>query len=420
MEEIQKLLEMTLKEVPLLVLEKRLAEKVNEAGLTVDKTILRKAAKHILSGSRETFQLDGNSSDVNIQITNDDLEYVVKAVERFYKEQLVGVVAKTADNTANLMLNSLSKRWPEEFQAQRADMDAFRERLERRWGKGLGRLRMLLTIVREWAQGVHERSQRNNGGKPSRLEEVMLRLHARACQVTSEIIVLLENGYADGAMARWRTLHEIATVAAIISRFGDEIAERYVYYQIVESFEALKAYERNHKDLGYRPPSKKQSLKVRKDYKDVIKRFGKKFGDENGWAAQHLNLKEKERVTFARLEQEIGDAFMRSPYKMASYNVHAGPKGVYFKLGTLDGSPAFLAGASNAGLIEPAQHAAVSLAEITMLIIGDSMILDDLVVARIVSRLEAEIPPELAKAHSKLRRDARRYRRNAQKTSIER
>jgi len=71
----------------------------------------------------------------------------------------------------------------------------------------------------------------------------MLRLHIRACQVTNEIIILLENGYADGAMARWRTLHEIATVAAVIAKFGDELAERYVHYQIVESTKALTAYE---------------------------------------------------------------------------------------------------------------------------------------------------------------------------------
>jgi hypothetical protein len=147
---------------------------------------------------------------------------------------------------------------------------------------------MLLTIVREWAQGAHERRQHTNGGKLSRYDDVMLRLHVRACQVTHEIIVLLENGLADGAMARWRTLHEITIVAAIIAKFGDEIAERYVHYQIVESFGAIKAYERDHKALGYKAPSKRQSEKTRKDYKAIIVRFGKTFGEEYGWAARHL------------------------------------------------------------------------------------------------------------------------------------
>jgi hypothetical protein len=299
---------------------------------------------------------------------------------------------------------------PNEFKAQQEDVAQFRKRLERRWGKGLAKLRMLLTIVREWAQGAYERRRRANDGKARQYEDVMLRLHVRACQVTHEIIVLLENGLADGAMARWRTLHEITIVAAIIARFGDQIAERYMYYQIVESFAAFKAYERDHKGLGYKAPSKRQSEKIRKDYAGAIERFGRKFGEEYGWAAHHLKIKENERLTFARLEKEAGNAFMRSPYKMASYNVHASPKGVYFKLGTLGGVPGYIAGATNAGLTEPAQHTAVSLFEITMLAIGESGVLDDLVTANIIARLEVEIPKEFWKAEKKLRRDDKKHR----------
>jgi hypothetical protein len=233
-----------------------------------------------------------------------------------------------------------------------------------------------------------------------------------ACQVTSEIIVLLENGYADDAMARWRTLHEITTVAGVISKFGEELAERYVYYQIVESSGALKAYERTHKDLGFKPLTKKQSREITKEYAKVIQRFGKQFGEEYGWAAHHLKVR---RVTFARLEEEAGGAMMRSPYKMASYNIHASPKGVYFRLGSLEELPVLLAGASDAGLTDPAQHTAVSFAEITLLMIGDSTVFDDIVVGEIVARLEAEILRELGKADRKLRRDYRRHRATATK-----
>jgi hypothetical protein len=58
-----------------------------------------------------------------------------------------------------------------------------------------------------------------------------------------EIIVLLENELADGAMARWRTLHEITTVAILIEKYGEDVAERYVNNQIVESKKAPAAYE---------------------------------------------------------------------------------------------------------------------------------------------------------------------------------
>src|SRR5271155_1273140 len=398
MEHLQELIASTLKQIPRFVLERRLDEKLREAGIAVDTATLSKAAEHILSGSGETFELGKNADDATIQITDDDIEHVVKMTDRFYTEQRGGFLDKAGDDVANLLFESLSQKWPEEHEACQADVEAFKARLEYRWGKALGKLRMLLAIVMEWA---NERRRPANRKRHSHLQDVMLRLHVRPCQVTSEIIVLLENGYADGAMARWRTLHEITIVAAVIAKFGEDIAERHVYYQIVESFSALKAYERNHKDLGFRLPSKTQSAKVRKDHANVLKRFGKQFGEEYGWAAYHL----KGRVTFARLEEEAGDAMMRSPYKMASYNVHASPKGDYFKLGSIKGSPVLLAGRSNAGLTEPAQYAAVSLAEITLLMIGDSAVFDDIVMGKIVARLEAEIPPELGKADRKLRRD---------------
>ena len=53
--------------------------------------------------------------------------------------------------------------------------------------------------------------------------------------MADEIICLLENGFADGAMARWRTLHEIAIVAIVLSKHGEDIAQGYLDHQAVES-----------------------------------------------------------------------------------------------------------------------------------------------------------------------------------------
>jgi hypothetical protein len=411
MQELQNILDKVLKRVPQLALERRLSEKLKDAGVSIGKKAISNAAKHILAGKPAPYRFDGTKDDIDILITDDDIEYVVKATEKFYNEQLDEVLEKSAEDSAALLLKTLHKNWADEASAQLANMAAFRGRLERRWGKALGKLRLLLTIVKESGQSWYARAQQAHAGKLPHFDDVMLRLHVRACQVASEVIVLLENGYADGAMARWRTLHEIAIVAAIIVKFGPDIAERYVYFQIVESYKALEAYEKSHKALGFKPPTKRQAAKTRKDYANVSERFGKQFTKENGWAAHHLKVGAKERLTFERLEQEAGDAMMRSPYKMASYNVHASPKGVYFKLGSLKNSPTLLAGASNAGLTDPAQHTAVSLAEITFLMIGEKPAFDDLVIEKIVAKLEREIPLELWKADQKLRRDDKRYRK---------
>jgi len=58
-------------------------------------------------------------------------------------------------------------------------------------------------------------------------------------------------GPADGAMARWRTLHEINVVITLIAEHGDELAERYLAHDIDESARALAVYEKTHAALGY-------------------------------------------------------------------------------------------------------------------------------------------------------------------------
>jgi hypothetical protein len=411
MRTLQELLEKELRNVPRQILEKLLAEKFNAAGLRATKARTRKLAESILTGNTGDIAIAKDGRDATIVVTDKDLDHVLKYTERFFGEPYQQIVRDAAENIADLLHKSLTASWPGEYKAQEAGVSAFRGRLEGRWGKALAKLRMLLTIAREWTGGAFERRQHAKAaGQKSHLADVMLRLLVRACQVSNEIVVLLENGFADAAMARWRTLHEIAIVSAVIAKYGEEIAERYVYYQIVESWSAVKAYERDHKDLGFRPIPKRLKEKVRRDYDKAVKRFGKRFKDENGWAAHHLKVTDKEIVKFARLELEAGEQYMRSPYKLASYNVHSSPKGIYVKLGSLNGPETYLAGRSNAGLVDPGQHAAVSLSQIVQINIGDSLVFDDLVAASIVERLKFEIPREFGKAHSKLRRDDREHR----------
>ena len=87
---------------------------------------------------------------------------------------------------------------------------------------------MLLTMSREWCEGAHNGNESLKSGKKKQLRSVLIRLLVRGCQVTNEIICLLENGFVDGAIARSRTLHDIAVVAAVLSQPGEAIAQRYL------------------------------------------------------------------------------------------------------------------------------------------------------------------------------------------------
>jgi hypothetical protein len=87
-------------------------------------------------------------------------------------------------------------------------------------------------------------------------------LHVRACQVTDEIICLLENGLADGAMARRRTLHEIGMVAAVLSQHGEDMAEHHLAHEAVESKRAMVKYLTFAAALGYKPLSQREVNKI--------------------------------------------------------------------------------------------------------------------------------------------------------------
>jgi len=163
MEHLQELIEKTLNEIPRFLLERRLAEKAKMAGLTVDETMISEIAADVLNGRRETYKLGASDEQVVIQITDEDIEFIEKAAERFHTEQLADVLVRFGDDTADRVFGWLSKRWPEMFELQNVDLAAFKGRLEDRWGKALAKLRMLLAIVIEWGAGVYERRHKAAG-----------------------------------------------------------------------------------------------------------------------------------------------------------------------------------------------------------------------------------------------------------------
>src|SRR5260370_32451533 len=119
-------------------------------------------------------------------------------------------------------------------------------------------MKRLLTSPREWCKGAHGKEKIANPADKPHLKTLLIRVLVRGCQVTDEIICLLENGFADGAMARWRTLHEIAVVAVVLSHHGEDIAARYVDHQAVESMRSMRKYISCCEELGYTPLSDRE------------------------------------------------------------------------------------------------------------------------------------------------------------------
>ena len=90
----------------------------------------------------------------------------------------------------------------------------------------------LYSFTRIW-ENINNALRPDGGGERPQTFDLLIKLHARACQITEEVICLLGGGFADGAMARWRSIHEISAVS-LIEEHGEGLAERYRLHEVVE------------------------------------------------------------------------------------------------------------------------------------------------------------------------------------------
>lgn len=134
-----------------------------------------------------------------------------------------------------------------------ADTWGFRERLFARWGEPLCNLEFFIALSLEIGLEWHEIYRPRAAEDNDILFDVIHRLHARGCAISKEILLLLTGGFSDGALARWRSLHEVFVTARFIFKHGRETAERYYLYQYIESNKALPKYQEFAELLGYTP-----------------------------------------------------------------------------------------------------------------------------------------------------------------------
>ena len=196
----------------------------------------------------------------------------------------------------------------------------------------------------------------------------LIELHARCCRVAQEVLALLYGGFAAGAHARARTMHELAVVAWFIRDNSAEVAQRYREHSVVERYKRAVEYNRTlpqtHTHLGYEPIDEETMQQLAERRERLRERYGADFlKGSYGWAAVALD---KQKPTFRDLEESVGMNHMWPFYAWSSQEVHAGSHGnelSYFERGS--GDRTLGAGPSNAHLADPALGAMISLYQTT-------------------------------------------------------
>lgn len=283
--------------------------------------------------------------------------------EQVFQQILQHEKARNLEQIRRDMLQGLAE--------ERAEQDAFEQRLYQRWKKALDLFETVLILGRQVGAEYNQQVRPYAATKRDLVFEVLARNHARACQLTSAILALLKSGNAEDALARARTLHELHVIARFISARGNKVAEQYLLYGTVESLKAAKEYAEHQVQLGLEPLDPEAIPTLEKRVEQYRTKFSEEFGKvvhrgHCGWAAEALN---KRHSTFEDLEEAVGLAFMRPYYQMASYPIHSNAQGLSFDLGGIGDKNVLPAGPSNAGLADPGSMALTSFLGCTVLLL---------------------------------------------------
>lgn len=299
------------------------------------------------------------------------------------------VVSTTVPRYADLILKSLKSNLPEILDKRRSYERQFEERLLERWKTPLELLEVLIEASLEAGADLNSQYASTATKSHDYRFHVLTGLHSRACQISSEILCLLKAGLADGAHARWRTLHEIAGIAYFIKDKGQDVAKRFLDYGIIETYRECLHYQEHCQRLGYERLTAEELNRLKMMHDEVLKKYGTDFGARYGWIPKDV-LKDR---TFLGIEKSVGLNKYRPYYMMASHNVHSGPKGIRFRLGLLERQlrrPLLLAGPSNYGLADPGQGAAISLAQTTTCLLSIKPTIERVSIMNAIMRLVEE------------------------------
>lgn len=237
-----------------------------------------------------------------------------------------------------------------------SENDAFTKRNRERWSLGFQKLHALRETSLQAGMNFQKQFLEYDQYQTDELLGVLMRQHAHACRISGEIIHLLEGGYPDAAVARWRTLYEMVITCLLIKMYGRDAAIDFIKYGIVKNAEGINEHHRTANEMGVETFSQEEV-----DFANAQKQEITERNPSWHWARKYASVSKLEK-----LREHVGLDKWSHNYKLASRNVHSD----YFEMRCLYAmseakSDVLLVGQSNSGLTEPAHFTAISLAQIT-------------------------------------------------------
>jgi Family of unknown function (DUF5677) len=267
------------------------------------------------------------------------------------------------DAAAPDIVAELIKTAPDMVVAQRRENRAFERRLRRHWGAALDRFYSVAVAAEEAASIFDVRRSKQVVGQNFQFE-ALTGIMARACRTAFEVHHLLLGGFPLGALARCRTLHELAVYAIVINDRGKpegeipDLGERYLLHRAVLNWTDALIFQEHYLTLGEEPFSDDDFAAMKHERDALVARYGTNYKESHGWAA---GLVPSGRPHFVALESLANVSHLRGHYKWASHEVHADAKGWAMNEFQAHGVNYRATGRMNTGLAEPGHLALISL-----------------------------------------------------------
>jgi hypothetical protein len=398
--------------IPERIMAKMIAKKIEEYGITLHENQIDELEKSIDFESIDTFSLDLDDAQEeqlwnkiktsdDITVTIDIEEKDIEEWEEFITELTNMLISEMTDYFSDKLVKSWKAQANRVLNEDRKSLAPFHKKLMKIWGNSLDSLEMLIGISITIGEEFNRENYTEASKKNDLVFDILRRLHARACQVGYEILALLKGGFADGAMARWRTLHEIAVIALFITKHKDKVAQRYLDHIAIQNYEEAKAYQKHYEYLGLDPIPDDEFNEIEMERDRLCKLYGKGYGTNYGWARNVLVNVPTPNLT--HLEKDIYVSHLRPYVKFSNINIHAGAKGITHRLGLPPEDPfTIVYGPSIFGLADPGQNSATSILQVTQALLLSNLNLDGNAVLSALQLLEEEVINNFSNAYISL------------------
>mgnify|MGYP000668902283 CR=1 FL=1 len=309
--------------------------------------------------------------------------------ENLFRRRLEEVIKLSREDCEALSIEFYRETAIKVLPDMRNAAKGFEERSFERWKFAFDHLEMMWEIAQELGELNANEFDQGTDESTQVVMAALSNIFPKALLVTNEIICLLKGGFPDGALARWRSLHELTVTAMYILQEGREPA---IAYMLSFHFAARRAalQMNEHSELaGFEKFSKRDLEDFDTRRNEAEKALGRKITkDKDGeWPA--INLKHRD---FAAIEKRVGMDHWRPRYKWASQHTHADLKPVGNLLGMSESKEAVnLVGASNSGFADPFMMTAISLAQITNTYLSVTPNLDRVVHSNVLLRFSDEM-----------------------------